>query len=797
MVQLSKRLKMVASMVSPGNTVGDIGCDHAHTSIYLIEQGISEKIIAMDVNEGPIQRAQENIFCFGCQNTIETRLSDGAKELKPGEVDTLLISGMGGGLVMKILMESPEVVDSIKELILQPQSEIAEVRHFLHQQGFRIMEEQMLTEDGKHYTAIRAIRGSESYEHEVFYRYGKCLLEGKNPSLHEFLQYGSNSFGAIIQELEQQDYDRNKERLTELKKDFDLMKEALSYFDEGGNDLENNRNNSMETIIITVNGQEREYPYETTFLEISRDFQKDYDADIILVKANGDLRELNAKAKKNAEVSFLTTKEVDGLKTYTRGITMVLMKAIYRVVDKDAITKVSIEHSMGPGYYGEIEMSGELTEELLIKMEDEMRTIVERDLVFIKKSMKTKEAIEKFHEYKMYAKEKLFRYRRVSRTNVYSLGSFEDYFFGYMPPSTGMLKYFKLLPYEKGFILQLPTKDAPTVVPELSPRHKLFQIMREANHWGRNMGIDTVGDLNGVIASGGVDDLILIQEAFHEKKIGEIAEQISALKNRKFVMIAGPSSSGKTTFSHRLSIQLRTFGLKPHPIGVDDYFVEREKTPLNPDGTYNFECLEAIDVEQFNHDMKALLDGERVELPSFNFKTGKREYKGNYKQLGPDDILVIEGIHGLNDKLSYALPAESKFKIYISALTTLNIDEHNQISTSDGRLIRRMVRDARTRGASASKTIQMWKSVRQGEENYIFPFQESADVMFNSAMIYEISVLKQFAEPILFHIEPGDPAYSEAKRMLKFLDYFIGVNSEEVPHNSILREFVGKSYFNV
>jgi uridine kinase len=300
-----------------------------------------------------------------------------------------------------------------------------------------------------------------------------------------------------------------------------------------------------------------------------------------------------------------------------------------------------------------------------------------------------------------------------------------------------------------------------------------------------------------VIASGGMSDLMLVQEALQEKKIGEIAEQIAKAKDKKFVMIAGPSSSGKTTFSHRLSIQLRTFGLKPHPIGVDDYFVERERTPKNPDGSYNFECLEAIDVEQFNKDMLDLLDGKTVELPSFNFKTGKREYKGNYKKLGKDDILVIEGIHGLNEKLSYSLPSESKFKIYISALTTLNIDEHNRIPTSDGRLIRRMVRDARTRGSSAARTIDMWSSVRAGEEQYIFPFQEEADVMFNSALIYELAVLKQYAEPILFGIREDEPAYMEAKRILKFLDYFVGVSSEDVPKNSILREFVGNSYFHV
>ena len=262
-------------------------------------------------------------------------------------------------------------------------------------------------------------------------------------------------------------------------------------------------------------------------------------------------------------------------------------------------------------------------------------------------------------------------------------------------------------------------------------------------------------------------------------------------------MIAGPSSSGKNTFSHRLSVQLRTHGLTPHPIAVDDYFVDREKTPRQPNGDYDFECLEAIDVELFNHDMNELLAGNRIEIPTFNFVIGKREYKGNFKQLGPDDILVIEGIHGLNDKMSYSLPADSKYKIYISALTTLNVDDHNRISTTDGRLLRRMVRDARTRGASAKRTIQMWPSVRKGEEENIFPFQESADAMFNSALIYELAVLKQFAEPLLYSIEPDEPEYFEAVRLLKFLSYFLGVNTEELPKNSIVREFVGGSCFKV
>ena len=290
---------------------------------------------------------------------------------------------------------------------------------------------------------------------------------------------------------------------------------------------------------------------------------------------------------------------------------------------------------------------------------------------------------------------------------------------------------------------------------------------------------------------------VLVQEALMEKKIGQLAETIASAGDKKFVMIAGPSSSGKTTFSYRLSTQLMAQGLKPHPIGLDNYYLDRENTPRDENGNYDFECLEALDVEQFNEDMTRLFKGEQVEIPTFNFKTGRREYKGNFLQLGDDDILVIEGIHGLNDKLSYSLTKESKFKIYISALTQLNIDEHNYLPTTDARLIRRIVRDARTRGTSAKETIAMWPSVRRGEERHIFPFQEEADAMFNSALIYELAVLKAYAEPRLFAIEKDCPEYLEAKRLLKFLDYFLPVPAEDIPSNSLLREFIGGSCIDV
>lgn len=549
-------------------------------------------------------------------------------------------------------------------------------------------------------------------------------------------------------------------------------------------------------IKVTVDGVEKEYPEGITYGSIARDVQKEYPYDIILAKKGERLVELNKKIKKDSVVTFLDTSSESGHKTYTRGVTLLMLKAFYHIADTGSLKNIFVKHMLGDSCYCEAE-GIKITKPLLQKVEDYMKELVHMDLPFVKYSMKTSDALDLFAKHKMYDKKKLFEYRRVSNVNVYSLDGFEDYYYGYMPATTGILKYFSLECYRDGFLIHMPNKKTPDQMSVFKDSPKLFDTLQEASNWGKMMHVDTVGALNDVISHGGITDLILVQEALQEKKIAEIAQQIASDHSKKFVMIAGPSSSGKTSFSHRLSIQLRTFGLTPHPIALDNYFKNREDTPKDEQGNYDFECLEAIDIEQFNQDMTALLRGERVELPTFNFLIGQREYKGDFKQLGPDDILVIEGIHGLNEKMSYTLPKESKFKIYISALTQLNIDEHNRISTTDGRLIRRMVRDARTRGSSAQRTIGMWPSVRRGEDRYIFPFQEEADVMFNSALIYELAVLKPYAESILFGIPKDVPEYVEAKRLLKFLDYFIGVSSEEIPKNSLMREFVGGSIFNV
>ena len=561
---------------------------------------------------------------------------------------------------------------------------------------------------------------------------------------------------------------------------------------------------------VTVNGECREYRSPVTYEQLAGEHQGEYGHRIVLAVANNKIKELYKNVAKDVTVTFQTTADRIGHDTYVRSACMLMLKAVSDVSGSLQEGKASVEFSIGRGYFclpkgnlaaRVVSRSGDGRERIdpsfVEQVKMRMQELVRENLPIMKRAYPTDEAIELFDSQGMDDKVRLFRYRRGSYVNVYCLDGYYDYNYGYMVPSTGYLQHFDLIPYRNGMMLMLPDRQEPELVPAFEPREKLFHVLERSNDWGAEMGIATVADLNDKICEGNLAEMVLVQEALQERRIGEIASDIARRGNVKFVMIAGPSSSGKTTFSHRLSIQLKTHGLTPHPIAVDDYFVDRKKTPLDEDGNYNFECLEAIDVEKFNQDMCELLSGKRVEMPRFNFKTGLREYKGDFLKLGKDDILVIEGIHGLNDKLSHSLPLESKYKIYISALTSLNVDDHNRIATTDGRLIRRLVRDARTRGANATHTLRMWNSVRRGEEENIFPFQESADAMFNSALIYELSVLKQYAEPLLYSVERDTPEYFEAKRLLKFLEYFLGVSSENIPQNSIVREFVGGSCFRI
>ena len=572
-------------------------------------------------------------------------------------------------------------------------------------------------------------------------------------------------------------------------------------------------------IQLTVNGKHREYPFGTTWQTVAEDVQAEFTDDILLVQVDGKLRELHKRAKECKDLRMITARDKVGKQTYRRSLKFLMLKAFYAVADevlpsagehpaseangsgqaaggRSQVRKLTVDFTVGKSFFIRPEIDFVLTEEFLQRVKEKMQELAAGRIPIMKRNMALDEAIELFHRNGMYDKERLFRYRRVSNVNIYSIGDFEDYFYGYMVPNTGYLKYFDLQLYQDGFVLMYPGDD-PKVVEPFAPRDKLYQVLKETSDWGLRLDLANVGGLNDRISAGAASETILIEEALMEKKIGEIAGKIVASGDKKLVMIAGPSSSGKTTFSHRLSTQLMALGLKPHPIAVDNYFVNRVDSPRDENGNYNYEVLECLDIKQFNEDMVRLLDGERVELPRYNFITGEREYKGDFLKLGTEDILVIEGIHALNDKMSYRLPREKKFKIYISPLTALNVDEHNRVPTTDGRLLRRMVRDARTRGASAQDTIRRWDSVRKGEEENIFPFQEEADAMFNSALAYELAVLKLYAEPLLFGIPRNCPEYAEAKRLLKFMDYFLGVSSEDVPKNSILREFIGGSCLRV
>ncbi len=552
-----------------------------------------------------------------------------------------------------------------------------------------------------------------------------------------------------------------------------------------------------DQVTVLVNGVEETYESGTSYETIARAHQDEYDAPIILANVNGKLCELHKSFRKECSITFDTVKEKTGYATYRRSALFMMIKAIRDVVGKENFKRVKVEYSLSHALYCRAQGNFTVDEDFIRRVKTRMDEMVAEDLPFWKRSYSVDEAIQTFRDQGMRDKERLFRYRRASKVNVYALGDFKDYFYGYMAPSTGYIKVYDLFLYDDGFMLQLPHRSDPNKLRPFVDQKKLFATLKENAVWCENLGLDSVGALNDNICKGDFTQIILMQEALHEAQIARIAAQIAERSHVKFVMIAGPSSSGKTSFSHRLSVQLRSLGKIPHPIALDNYFVDREKTPKDENGQYNFECLEAIDVEQFNNDMTTLLAGETVELPEFNFVTGKREYKGHYMRLNEDDLLVIEGIHGLNEKMSYALPADSKFKIYISALTSLNVDEHNRIATTDCRLLRRLVRDFRTRGASAQRTLGMWDSVRSGEEENIFPFQEQADAMFNSALVYELAVLKPYAESLLFSIEKDDPQYQEAKRLLKFLEYFLAVTTEHIPNNSLVREFVGGSIFPV
>ena len=568
----------------------------------------------------------------------------------------------------------------------------------------------------------------------------------------------------------------------------------------------------MEKMINVKIGKEvRTVEAGTRLLDLAREYKDSYEGDIVLATMNYKLAELRKKVKNDCEVTFITTATKNGRRAYRRSLIFLMEKALDDMIaagyfgpdaatfadgEEAYIPDVNVMYTLGNGYFCKVSGIDKVTKKFLSDLKAEMKKLIERDLKLKKHSVSTAEAREIFQGHGLQSKDDLLKYRSSSLMNVYEIDGSYDYFYGYMVPSTGYLKYFRLQKYEDGFLLLFPTKE-PHAVSDFKEYRDLTHIMQTSADWADRLKIRTVSQLNDAIVAGHSRDIILMQEAFMEERIGALAREIVSEPDRHFVMIAGPSSSGKTTFSHRLSVQLRALGMHPHPFPLDDYYNDHDKMPVDEFGEVDFEALECLDVELFNSDMKRLLKGENVELPTFNFKTGKREYKGRHMMLDQGDILVIEGIHGLNDKLSYSLPKSSKFKIYISALTQLAIDEHNPLSTTDGRLIRRIVRDARTRGTTAKETIAMWDSVHRGEEKNIFPLQDSADAFFNSALIYELAVLKIYAVPELYSGPRDCPEYAEAKRLLKLFDYFLPMAPEDIGNNSLIREFIGGSIFPV
>ena len=542
---------------------------------------------------------------------------------------------------------------------------------------------------------------------------------------------------------------------------------------------------------VIVDGVECTYPLGTPYKKIAVDFQGKHSYEILLVNRDGKLCELHKTLDRDCSLKMVTAEEKPGMQTYERSVAFLMLKAFHDVAGTENVERLSVEYSISHALFIRAKGNFTLDAAFLERVEARMREMAAQALPIQKRSVSTDDAVEMFQRTRMLDKARLLSYRINSHVNIYTLDGFTDYFYGYMVPDTSYLKYFGLELFEDGFILRLPDQKAPDRLGDFRPSMKVFRELHDATLRSEGLCISNVGEMNDVISEGKATQMILAQEAMMEKKIGDIAEEIARRKGIRFVMIAGPSSSGKTTFSHRLSTQLVACGMRPHAIATDNYFKNRSETPRDQNGQYDFECLGAMDIEQFNTDMVRLLNGETVEIPQFNFKKGVREYNGDYLTLGEQDVLVIEGIHCLNDQFSHSLPKESKYKIYISCLTTLNIDDHNRIPTTDARLLRRIERDARTRGYSAQATIRMWPSVRKGEENNIFPYQDSADMIFNSALLYETALLKPYVEPLLFGVPKDCEEYIEAKRLLKFLNYFLPLPADDVPKTSLMREFVG------
>lgn len=547
--------------------------------------------------------------------------------------------------------------------------------------------------------------------------------------------------------------------------------------------------------IYCVNtGEKRRYPLGVSLLDIKDDFKLELENPILGALVNNKVKELSFVFVKNKKVEFIDYSHPDGMRLYVRSLFFVLYAAVRGVFPE---VKLKMMHGISRGYYCELEGLGHpITESDVFAIKSEMQQIIELDLPFEKVGLPTEEAVDICRKHNLRYKAKLFEQQGTMFTYMYFMSDLVNYFYGHMVPSTGFLKVFDLVSYYDGLLLRIPNPNKFSEVQGYTRNDKLFGVFQEHKDWAEILNVPNVANLNEYTLNGQSGDIIKISEALHEKKIAEIANMIYARRDEvKVVLIAGPSASGKTTFSKRLMVQLAVNGLRPTMISLDDYFVDREKTPLDEKGEYDFEAIEAIDVEFFNEQLNQLFDGEEVELPKFNFTVGRKFPSGKKMRLLPGSVLVVEGIHGMNPNLVPHIAPENTFKIFLSALTQISIDDQNHISTTDNRLIRRMIRDSKYRNYSAQDTIRRWPSVRAGEDKNIFPYQENADVMFNSALIYELAVLKKYAEPLLKAVTESQSEFSESNRLLKFFSYFKTIDDMEIPPTSLIREFLGGSSF--
>lgn len=548
----------------------------------------------------------------------------------------------------------------------------------------------------------------------------------------------------------------------------------------------------MEKVKVTYLGKSYMYPKDITLEDISKDFQDNYSETIIMAEVNGRPYELNYKVTDDVTVDFFDLTSPTGNRVYESGLIFVLEKACLNMLNSE----IEVKYSIDKGIY--IKTYKKITKEDLDKVSREMKEIVKRNLPIQKNLVNRLEAIEYYKSTKSYDKVNVLKYSVNTNVNLYRLMDIYNYFFSYLPVSTGALKEFKLTYIDQNsFVLRYPNIYYLNKIPVYKHHDKLFNEFKKYDEWSEKLGIENVSSLNNKVTKGNVDDIVLLSENIQNNSLFKIAETIYNNKKLKLILLAGPSSSGKTTTSKKLELFLKGFGLNPIAISIDNYFVDRDKTPRLPDGSYDFESLNSINVELFNKNLKDLLDGKEVTLPVYNFITGKSELSDESIKLGEKEILIVEGLHALNEELTYSIDRKNKYKIYLCPLTVLSLDNHNRIRTTDNRLLRRIIRDNRTRGYSASDTLSTWGKVREGEEKYVFPFQDEADVIFNTSLIYELGVLKTYAEPLLYSVEESDPMYKEAVRLLNLLKNILPISNDYIPVDSIVREFIGGGYFKL